>query len=68
MSEEKKIREVVGDSFEEMPLEDMENTQGAGDVDAESTPATPTIPITAAMTVSAAVSVVSGAVVSAKKC
>lgn len=28
MSEEKKIREVVGDSFEEMPLEDMENTQG----------------------------------------
>lgn len=67
MSEEKKIREVVGDSFEEMPLEDMENTQGAGDVDAESTPATPTIPISA-MTVSAALSVVSGAAVSAKKC
>ena len=61
MSKENNIEEVVGNSFEEMPLEDMENTQGAGDVDAETTPA---IPYAASVIVSA----VSGAIVSAKKC
>ncbi|SFU96315.1 lichenicidin A2 family type 2 lantibiotic [Butyrivibrio sp. INlla21] len=64
MSEEKKIEEVVGGSFEEMPLEDMENTQGAGDVDAETTPALPV----SAWGVSVIASAVSGAIVSSKKC
>jgi type 2 lantibiotic (TIGR03893 family) len=35
---EKKINQVVGASFEELDTEDMKQTQGAGDVDAETTP------------------------------
>ncbi|SFU96265.1 lichenicidin A2 family type 2 lantibiotic [Butyrivibrio sp. INlla21] len=34
----KKLDQIVGTSFEDLNTEDMQNTQGAGDVDAETTP------------------------------
>ncbi|MBO4456624.1 MAG: lichenicidin A2 family type 2 lantibiotic [Butyrivibrio sp.] len=55
---EKRIEDVVGGTFEDMNPDEMELTQGAGDVEAETTPAA----------VSAIVSAVSGAIVSAAKC
>ncbi len=33
-----KINNVVGDSFEDLKIDEMAQTQGAGDVDAETTP------------------------------
>lgn len=33
--EENKFNKVVGNTFEELNAEDMQNTQGAGDVDPE---------------------------------
>ena len=54
-----KIKEVVGDSFEDLSVADMENIQGAGDVDAE----------TASLVISlTAVTTAVSAVVSRKKC
>ena len=35
MENEKKMEKVVGAAFEEMDVADMENIQGAGDVEAE---------------------------------
>ena len=35
---QEKINEVVGDSFEDLKVDEMAQTQGAGDVDAETTP------------------------------
>lgn len=58
MGDNKKLNQVVGASFEEMDTEDMKKTQGAGDVDAETTPVV--LVSVVATTVSAAVS--------AKKC
>ena len=57
MENNKKLNQVVGSSFEEMDTRDMEQTQGAGDVDAETTP----------VVITAAVASVS-AILSAKKC
>ena len=57
MENNKKLNQVVGTSFEELDTEDMKQTQGAGDVDAETTP----------VVLTTAVSLV-GALVSAKKC
>ncbi len=57
MEENKKINQVVGTSFEDLDTDDMEQTQGAGDVDAETTPA-----------ISFITSAVASVVVSAKKC
>lgn len=37
------INKVVGDSFEDLKEDEMVQTQGAGDVDPETTPATPAI-------------------------
>ena len=34
----KDLDKIVGASFEELNTEDMQNTQGAGDVDAETMP------------------------------
>ncbi len=34
----KKIEEVVGTAFEDLTADEMANTQGAGDVDAEAYP------------------------------
>ena len=64
MENEKNMEKVVGAAFEDMNVEEMENIQGAGDVEAEATPATPAI----AGAVSAIASAVSGAVLSAVKC
>ncbi|MBQ6995448.1 MAG: lichenicidin A2 family type 2 lantibiotic [Lachnospiraceae bacterium] len=64
------MEKVVGAAFEEMDVADMENIQGAGDVEAEFTP-TPAIVASSAGCAGAAsaiASAVSGAVVSAKKC
>lgn len=36
--EQEKINNVVGDPFEELEMEEMTIVQGAGDMDAESTP------------------------------
>ncbi|SFU96325.1 mersacidin family lantibiotic [Butyrivibrio sp. INlla21] len=36
---QEKINEVVGESFEDLKEDEMLQTQGAGDVDAETTPA-----------------------------
>ncbi|MBR4831111.1 MAG: lichenicidin A2 family type 2 lantibiotic [Butyrivibrio sp.] len=49
---QEKINEVVGESFEDLKIDEMSETQGAGDVDAETTPA---------ITVSAAVIIGGGA-------
>ncbi|MCR4567491.1 MAG: lichenicidin A2 family type 2 lantibiotic [Pseudobutyrivibrio sp.] len=35
MSDDKNLEKVVGEPFEELDTEDMEQTQGAGDVNAE---------------------------------
>jgi len=59
MGDNKKLNQVVGASFEEMDTEDMKKTQGAGDVDAETTPV-----VLVSVVATAAVS----AAVSAKKC
>ena len=56
MEENKKINQVVGTSFEDLDTDDMEQTQGAGDVDAETTP----LLVTAAA--------VASAIFSSKKC
>ena len=41
----KKINETVGEPFEELQIDEMTELQGAGDIDVETTPATPTITI-----------------------
>ncbi len=46
------INKVVGDSFEDLKTDEMVQTQGAGDVDAETTPT----PIISATIVSASAS------------
>ena len=38
MKNEKNMEKVVGAAFEDMNVEEMENIQGAGDVDAETLP------------------------------
>ena len=62
MEENMKLNQVVGASFEEMDTEDMKKTQGAGDVDAETTP-TMLVSVVATATVTAI-----SATISAKKC
>jgi len=49
MGDNKKLNQVVGASFEEMDAEDMKKTQGAGDVDAETTPAVVTATVISAV-------------------
>ena len=53
----KDINKVVGAAYEDLNAEDMQQTQGAGDVDAETTPALATTVVFA-----------SAAIISAKKC
>ncbi|MBO4456625.1 MAG: lichenicidin A2 family type 2 lantibiotic [Butyrivibrio sp.] len=57
MGNNKKYDEIVGGSFENLDTEEMENVQGAGDVDVETTPAILT-----------AVATIASAAVSLKKC
>lgn len=57
------IKNIVGDSFEDLKDEEMTNVQGAGDVDAESA-----LAAGVAAAASFLVSVGAGVAVSAKKC
>ncbi|MBQ6995447.1 MAG: lichenicidin A2 family type 2 lantibiotic [Lachnospiraceae bacterium] len=50
--EQEKINNVVGDSFEDLEMEEMTIVQGAGDIDAESTPAL--LSVSAALSTAAA--------------
>ena len=50
---QEKINEVVGDSFEDLKLDEMTEIQGAGDVDPETTPATPAIVVASEAIISA---------------
>ncbi|MEE3494011.1 MAG: lichenicidin A2 family type 2 lantibiotic [Butyrivibrio sp.] len=40
---QEKINEVVGNSFEDLKIDEMTEIQGAGDVDAETTPVVVTV-------------------------
>lgn len=65
---EKKMEKIVGAAFEDISVADMENIQGAGDVEAEVTPTIVASSAGCAGAVSAIASAVSGAVLSAVKC
>ena len=67
MENEKKFEKIVGENFEALNLEDMANIQGAGDVDPEITPATPTTPLVSKAVTAIATLIASGAL-SAAKC
>ncbi len=66
--ETNKINETVGAPFEDMELTEMENTQGAGDVDAETTPVIIASSAGCATGAAAITGAVSGVVISVKKC
>lgn len=59
------VAELTGKSFEDLSEEDMRMLQGAGDIDAEFTPATIT---TSSYPCIAAVSAISGGILSVAKC
>ena len=61
---QEEIKNVVGDSFEDLKVDEMTEIQGAGDVDAETTPA---IPIVASV-ITGAVASFEGTVAIAKTC
>ncbi|BDH82207.1 lichenicidin A2 family type 2 lantibiotic [Lactococcus lactis] len=69
--EKERINELVGKSFEELSLEEMEKMQGAANIEARSTPtvAAITSPEMSAM-ISAATSVITASIAAtfAKKC